>query len=184
MARIATALGGRLRTWMEPGAGPLIHDRYQAAMLGAMLGIRHPRWGAREEVLVREPVRGVIDAVIDDDEMFEVVAVESESTLRRIEQQVRWATAKADGLAADRHRLGLHAPVSRLLLLRTTVTNRRIAATYADVLQVAYPARSADAYAALTGVARWPGPAIIWCQTSGVSATLLAQPPRGIAVGR
>lgn len=76
MARLAAALGGRLRTWMEPGAGPLVHDRYQGAMLGALLAIRHRRWGADTEVLVREPIRGVIDAVLEDELQPPVVAVE------------------------------------------------------------------------------------------------------------
>lgn len=184
MARLAAALGGRLRTWMEPGAGPLVHDRYQGAMLGALLAIRHRRWGADTEVLVREPIRGVIDAVLEDELQPPVVAVESESGLRRIEQQVRWANAKADGLAADRIRLGLSGEVSRLLLLRVTSANRRVAATYADILGAAYPARSADAYGSLTGIAPWPGAAIVWCEASGETARLLSDPPRGIVVGR
>src|SRR5262249_10809598 len=129
-------------------------------------------------------VRGMIDTVLEDEWQPQVVAVEAESAIRRIEQQVRWAGAKAEGLAADRRRLGLMAPVSRLLLLRSTSTNRSIAATYPDVLETAYPARSSDALASLTGVSSWPGPAIIWCVTNGQTARLLPEPPRGIRVGR
>lgn len=184
MARLAAALGGRLRTWVEPGTGPLVQDRYQGLMLGELLASRHRRWAADTEVFVRDPIRGVIDAVFEDELRPPVVAIESESTLRRIEQQIRWANAKSEGLAADRRRLGLPGEVSRLLLLRVTSLNRRIAATYSDVLGAAYPARSADALASITGTAPWPGPAIIWCETSLDRARLLDGPPRGISIGR
>jgi hypothetical protein len=57
-------------------------------------------------------------------------------------------------------------------------------AQYGDLIAAAYPARTADVYAALTGEASWPGDAILWCRVDGREATVLRHPPRGIAVGR
>ena len=46
------------------------------------------------------------------------------------------------------------------------------------------PSWHRDAYAALTGTAAWPGPALLWMDVQGTSAVLRAFPPRGIRVGR
>ena len=184
VARVTAALGGRLRLWVEPGSGPAIHDRSQAAMLGALIRMANPAWTRTPEVSVVEPVRGVIDLVLDRSSPSDVIAVESESRLTRIEQQVRWASAKAEALAEARAAEGARGTVSRLLLLRSTTETRRIVATYPDVIGAAYPARIVDALEALTGSAPWPGPALVWCLTSGTTATLLDAPPRGIRLGR
>jgi transcriptional regulator with XRE-family HTH domain len=188
LARLAAALGMSLSVRLYPGTGPLIRDHLQASMLEALLAIAHPRWRRQPEVAVYRPVRGVIDLVLDA--LGEPrVATEAQSDLRRIEQQVRWSGAKADALresAADDQDAGeAHArPVSRLLLLRSTTRMRAVVAQHAELLRAAYPARADDAYAALTGEASWPGDAIPWCRVEGGQATVLANPPRGITVGR
>ena len=52
-------------------------------------------------------------------------------------------------------------------------------------LQAAFPARSADAIAALTTPeARWPGPAVVWIHLHGTRASLMHFPPRGVSFGR
>jgi hypothetical protein len=115
-----------------------------------------------------------------------LVACEAGSDLRRIEQQVRWSRAKADALAAARQDdEGASArPISRLLLLRSTQRTRAIAAQHGDFLAAAYPAGAADAFAALTGEAPWPGDAIVWCRVEVGRAIILDHPPRGVHVGR
>lgn len=153
-------------------------------MVGTLVRTLSASWTSALEVAVSQPVRGVIDLVLDRSAPPVVVAVESESGLRRIEQQVRWARAKAEALAAARTTDGDGRTVSQLLLLRSTVATRAVAVTFRDVLSVAYPARSADAIAALTGGAPWPGPAIVWCVTDRSGAQVLAEPPRGIVIGR
>lgn len=184
LARIAAALGGRLRLWIEPGTGVAIHDRHQAAMVGALTRALDRSWTSTLEVGVNQPVRGVIDLVLERPAPPVVVAVESESGLRRIEQQVRWARAKAEALAAARRVDGDERVVSQLLLLRSTAANRAVVATFRDVLSVAYPACMDTALAALTGRAPWPGPAIVWCVSDGSGARLLSEPPRGVDLGR
>jgi hypothetical protein len=160
-------------------------------MLQALLAIIHERWLPRPEVAVARPVRGVIDLVLDaSDEP--TIACESQSELRRLEQQLRWSRAKADALqpataglqAGSPGGLETSRPVSRLLLLRSTVRTRATVAEYADLVAAAYPARTADAYAALTRDAPWPGDALLWSRVEDGRATILDRPPRGIAVGR
>ena len=171
-------MGMDLSLRLYPNSGPLIRDHIQAAMVEELQSIIHGRWHPLPEVPVHRPVRGVIDLVLDD-EGEGLVACEAQSQLRRLEQQVRWSRAKADALAEAHGR-----PVSRLLLLRSTRITRAVAAEYAATMGSAFPARAADAYAALVGREPWPGDAIVWCRVERGLARVLPQPPRGIAIGR
>jgi transcriptional regulator with XRE-family HTH domain len=189
LARIAGALGGRPVVRIEPGTGPLIRDHLQAAMLQALMGELHPRWRRFLDVPVYRPARGSIDLVLDDPGEPITVATEAQSQLRRIEQQVRWATMKADALQAGGARelgpmLRSEMSVSRLLLLRVTKLTMEVARMYGDLLAAAYPARYADAVSALTGTASWPGPALVWMDVEQGVGRLRSMPPRGVALGR
>jgi len=130
----------------------------------------------------------VIDLTLTDRASPVVVAAEAQSELRRLEQQIRWAAEKSEGLArkvleADPVNAGI--TVSRLLILRSTVATRELARTYASTLNAAYPARTADVIRALTTPsASWPGPGIVWVRLEGGHGTLLGLPPRGVALGR
>jgi hypothetical protein len=74
--------------------------------------------------------------------------------------------------------------VSRLLVVRSTRSNRELARRFEQTLAAAHPARAADAYAALTGAAPWPGSALIWAVVDGAAARILEAPPRGVQLGR
>jgi transcriptional regulator with XRE-family HTH domain len=180
LARLCTALGRRPSLTLYPDSDPLIRDHLSAVMIAALLDIRHDRWRPRSEVPVHQPVRGGIDVALDA-AAEPLVACEAQSDLRRIEQQVRWFRAKADAL---RDSEGSARSVNRLLLLRSTRRTRAIAAQHGELLRVAYPARAAEAYAALIGESSWPGDAILWCEVADGQATILDRPPRGIRVGR
>lgn len=161
-----------------PGTGPIIRDHIQAAMIGALSDVLHERWQPTPEVRVHQPVRGVIDLVLEAPEP-PLVSCEGHSQLRRLEQQVRWASAKSEALAQARGR-----PVSRLLLLHSSRRMRAVVAEYVSFLRAAFPASTASAYAALAGDSAWPGDAILWCDIRGSRATVLQHPPRGVALGR
>jgi transcriptional regulator with XRE-family HTH domain len=180
LARLSAALGGRLNLYLQQGTGPAVRDHLQAAMLQATFARLHERWRRAIEVNVYRPVRGVIDAVLDDPFAALAVATEAHSDLRRIEQQVRWANAKADALALARGDERGPVTVSRLLLLRSTATTRQVAAMHADLLAAAYPARHEDALASLVGAAPWPGAAIVWCTVEKQGARFLDRAPYGI----
>jgi hypothetical protein len=156
-------------------------------MIDALLQIAHDRWRCSIEVPVHRPARGVIDMVLDDAIGPVIVATEAESDLRRIEAQTRWANLKAESLpSADLWAFAAAAGsrrISKLLLLRSTERTRAIARQHAELLSVAYPARAADAYRAVTTADPWPGPSILWVRLEG-SATVLATPPRGVPMGR
>ena len=180
LERIAVALGADLGIRLFAGTGPRVHDRFQAPMLEAFIKVLHPRW-ARELEVAAGRGRGFVDALLADRLTPAVVAVESQSEIRRFEQQVRWAADKAEALA-DRYE---GRPVSRLLLLRSTVATRELARTYAESFRAAYPARTADVLEALTsGERAWPGHGIVWVRLASGAATVLPGPPRGVAVGR
>jgi transcriptional regulator with XRE-family HTH domain len=184
LARVAAVLGCQLDIRLRPGAGPLVRDHLQLAMLQALLAVLHPRWKASIEVAVHRPVRGVIDLVLDDLDQGTVIAAEAQSDIRRAEQQVRWANLKADALSEARALGEAALPVSRLLLLRSTQHTRAVVALAPDVFAAAYPTRAADAFAALTGAGEWRGASVVWCNVVGGVARILSTPPRAIAVGR
>ncbi|MET0772143.1 MAG: helix-turn-helix domain-containing protein [Candidatus Limnocylindrales bacterium] len=177
LARIAAVLGGELSVRYYPGAGPRIRDHLQAAMLDALIDVRHGRWTASPEVWVTSPVKGVIDLLLSDGTTR--VVCEAHSQLRRIEQQVRWLGAKVTAVAFPGA-----PPPSSLLLVRDCAATRQVAIHYAALISSAFPARHADAIAALVDDAPWPGPALVWMQVRGGRATLRTTPPRGVGVGR
>lgn len=180
LARVGAALGMDLSVRLYPGTGPLLRDRHQAAMVEALLVILHERWRPSPEVWVTRPVKGVIDLVLEPAGSSEpLVALEAQSELRRLEQQIRWAHAKAEALAETRTR-----SVAPLLLLRNTRATRAVVAEHATTVRAAYPARAADAFAAITSTAPCPGPAILWADVATDRARIRANPPRGITVGR
>ena len=111
-----------------------------------------------------------------------VVASEAHSLIRRLEQQQRWANQKADALLGGSDLPLLMTgvpppPVSRLLILRSTVANRRLAADFRETFRTAYPADPRAAYDALAGRARWPGPAVLWVRVRGSAVEVLRGAP-------
>jgi transcriptional regulator with XRE-family HTH domain len=189
LVAVATVLGADVSVRLYPTTGPLIHDRIQAAMVEALLRELDPRWIAAPEVPVHRPARGVIDLVLSGRHEPLVVASEFNSELRRLEQQVRWHREKEVSLPSaglSRFARATDAPsTSRLLVLRSTRALRELAITFEQTLRAAYPARSHDAVAALTGpFGPWPGAAIIWMSVEGGRARLLYGAPRGVRLGR
>lgn len=155
LARVGAALGMDLSVRLYPGTGPLLRDHSQAAMIEALLRIRHVRWHPSLEVWVTRPLKGVIDLVLESaDPSDPLVTTEAQSELRRLEQQIRWTHAKSEALAEAHGRTA-----SPLLLVRNTRAMRTVVAENTATLRTAYPARAADAFAALTGAAPWPGAA-------------------------
>jgi transcriptional regulator with XRE-family HTH domain len=179
LARISAALGGELSVRFYPGTGPVIRDHLQGAIVECLVGVIAPAWKAGLEVWVATPLRGVIDVVLTRDDASLMVACEVHSELRRLEQQIRWAVAKAEALPMDGA-----SSVSRALLLRATKSNRAVAASYPGLLGTAYPARHIDAVESLRSGAPWPGAAILWFDVVAGVATMRNRPPPDVKVGR
>jgi transcriptional regulator with XRE-family HTH domain len=185
---LGVALGAdfNLVTFLGPARGSTTGSRRPWSRPCSAASV--PRWRPELEVPIYRPSRGVIDVVLHDTMSPDAIATEVHSELRRLEQQVRWGREKAEGLLA---RLGAEAGgsdvrrVSQLLVLRSTSRTRELARHYDATLRTAFPARAADAHAALVGTAgRWPGAAIIWAQVHGSKVWLMRHPPPGIEVGR
>lgn len=182
LARLAAALGGDLSVRIYPGTGPALRDHLQVAMAEALLVLADASWRPRLEVGIPPPTRGYADLVLHDPARRQAVVAELHSQLRRLEQQLRWGQAKAEAVASM---LPPETQMSRLLVLRSTETNRRLVARDPHVFAAAFPARAADAYAALLDArVRWPGDALLWATVDAGHATILPTPPRGIRVGR
>ena len=165
-AKLALALGSDLSGRLYPNTGPAIRDRHQARIAEALIGILHARWKPYLEVGVRRPSRGWIDAVLHEAVARTIVATEIQSDLRRLEQLLRWFPEKVSSLPSWEGwaRIGTVATTSQLLIVRSTRTTRQIGREFERQLAAAYPAHPADAIAALTGTAPWPGSALIWAE--------------------
>ena len=186
LAAVATALGGNVSVRLYPGTGPRLTDHIQARIVEGFVRILHPRWTRMLEVPVYRPVRGVIDLVVHDRVTNVAVAVEVQSQMRRLEQQLRWSNEKADALpSADFWRFVDPAPrVERLLVLRSTRANRELASRFHNSLTTAYPALTSAAYDSLTSdAAPWPGSAVMWAAVEGDAARILDRPPRSVSLG-
>lgn len=174
--RLASALGADLSTRIYPNTGPRLRDRHQARILEIGLVAAHPRYDRFTEVDVHRPVRGWIDLVLHDPIEHVAIASEIEAELRRLEQQIRWAAAKASALPSWEgwSQLRDEPRVSQLLIVRRTRATRAVAAEFTRQLRVAYPAHPDDALASLTGTAPWPGPAMVWVTLDGTRSRLVS----------
>ena len=185
LVALSIVLGADPSIRLYPNTGPRIHDRWQAPMEQGFLRALSRRWSGVPEVSVLRPARGIIDLALLTDGTC--VATEFQSQVRRLEQLIAWHRLKAESLPSSH---GWSRPgsadreISRLLVLRSTRATRELASTYASVLAAAYPARTADAVAALTGDAPWPGAAIVWMRVDAGRAWLLPGPPPRVTLGR
>jgi transcriptional regulator with XRE-family HTH domain len=190
LAAIGLVLGADVSVRLFPTTGPVIHDRTQAPMEGALLRVLHRRWLPSPEVVVSRPARGVIDLALDDPRDGVLVATELQSRIERLEQQIRWHREKEESLPSSQLWRFATAggatsrTTSRLLVLRSTQDLRSLARTCERTLAAVYPARTADALASLRGEAAWPGPAIVWMRVEAGVALLMDGPPRGLRLGR
>lgn len=182
---VATAMGADVSVRLYAGRGPRLTDRHAARMIEATLRGLAPVWRPHLEVSVLRPVRGFIDAVFERRDHPLLVVTEFESSLPRLEQQIRWAAEKAGAIASsDLVSPGPVPPVSRLLVLRSTETTRSHARAFETTLRTAYPAVTRDAIDSLRSGSGWPGAAIIWIRIDGDRVDILDGPPRGVRVGR
>jgi len=185
LTAIGVALGADVSVRFYTGSGPRLHDRFQALMVEHFLKCLDSRWVPELEVPVASPSRGVIDLVLRDRATPTVVAAEVQSELRRLEQQIRWSSEKAEGLRARLVRDRPGVTVSQLLILRSTSATRELARRYETTLTTAFPARTETVIQALTQPSMpWPGAGIAWIRSDGEVVSLLNHPPRGVNLGR
>ncbi len=182
---VATALGADVSVRLYPGRGPRLTDRHQARMIETLLRQLASVWRPHLEVPVFRPARGFVDAVFERLDRPLLVVSEAQSTLRRLEQQIRWAEEKSSSIgSSDLVGPGPLPAVSKLLILRSTATTRDLARAFEATLRTAYPAPSRAAVASLLDGAAWPGASIVWIRIDGDRVDVLDGPPRGVVLGR
>jgi transcriptional regulator with XRE-family HTH domain len=185
LTAIAAAMGADLRVRFYPGSGPRLTDRHQARMIEVLLRRLSAAWRPHLEVPVFRPARGFVDAVFERLDRPLLVVSEAQSTLPRLEQQIRWAEEKASSIgSSDLVGPGPLPVISRLLILRSTASTRELARSFEATLRTAYPAPSRDAVASLLDGAAWPGSSIVWIRIEGDRVDVLDGPPRGVVLGR
>ncbi len=181
LASICGVLGLDIGLRLYATTGPTIRDRHQAAIVEMLIRSLGPGWHRLVEVPVRQPARGVIDLVLAREV---VVATEVHSELRTVEQLIRWAGDKADSLpSAEAWPMlsgGRTPPVHRLLVIRSTRTNREIVRAHAATFATAYPGDPTAVRAALMGTGPWPGSSMLWAKVEGGRAELLQRRPPGV----
>ena len=173
--RLAAVLGADLALRLYPNTGPAIHDRVSAPILEHVVAVRHPRWDPYLEAAVRNPSRGWIDLLLHEPRERVLVATEVQAGLRRLEQLIRWSTAKADSIPSWEAwpHLAETPAISRMLVVRRTRANRQVVRDFDRQLRVSYPAHPDDAIAALTGTSTWPGAALVWAEVAAGRARLV-----------
>ena len=183
LVALTRALGADLSIRAFPTTGPNIHDKAQAPIVEGLLQVAHPSWRRSVEVAVTRPARGFIDVVLQN--AVDVVAGEVQTRLDRLEQSIRWSDDKARSLpSSDVWPRDGEPVVHRMLVLRNTRTTRDLARRFEAMLRSAYPAKSADVYAALATGAPWPGDGILWADVHGDEVRILSRPPRSVNLGR
>lgn len=172
----ADALGADVSLRLFESRPAKVQDRFQAAIVEALVRLLDRRWSAELEVVVAQPSRGVVDLVIVARDGTLAIVVEVHSELRSLERTLRKLAEKVEGIIS----LGrFGANVSRLLVVRSTTDTRAVARAYVASLGAALPGVPRDAFAALSSRAgEWPGPSLLWADVSGSRARILDRPPR------
>jgi transcriptional regulator with XRE-family HTH domain len=181
----AAALGAEVSIRIYTGRGPRLTDRHQARMVEEVLRQLAPIWRPHLEVPVSRPSRGVIDAVFERSDQPLLVISEFQSTLPRLEQQLRWIAEKAHAIGSS-DLIGPRPipPTSNLLVLRSSASTRALAREFESTLRAAYPANMRSAVGSLRHGTAWSGSAIVWVRIDGDGVDLLDGPPRGVSLGR
>jgi len=157
-------------------------------MVEAFIRILDPRWQRFPETAVYRPAAGVIDLALADPAASLLVAAEFHSQLRRLEQQLRWARVKSDGLVETPLATLIQAErrpprIDRLLVLQSTAATRELARSFESTFAAAYPARTPDILASLSGTAEWPGSGIVWMTIEDGRAHVMTRQPTGVRLG-
>jgi transcriptional regulator with XRE-family HTH domain len=180
LVALSACLGADVGVRLFRVIGPRLRDRFQAPMVEALIACVGAPWRARVEVPV-PAARGVVDVVLERDLDRLAVVCECHSELRRLELVLRRLHDKTEAVR------GLRQPAdaaSSVLLVRSTVATRSIARAYEATFRAAFPARPADALAALRGDSAWPGSVLLWARVERGKAVILDGPPRGVRLGR
>ncbi len=179
-ARAGAVLGGTFKFAIYDDGEPLIRDAAHARIVERLLAIRHRRWRATVEAPIPGPGPGRRSSDLRLDDGPDIVLVEVETRIGRLEEIVREQQSKrvavqeaidrATGTASD----GAADPrVHILLVLPPSRHHTALVRAHPETIRAAYPVSSAQLRAALEAPrGKWPGDGLLWLaatRTSGGS---------------
>jgi hypothetical protein len=120
-----------------------------------LLRMTHRSWRPVVEASVPGPGRRSVDVRLE--RSGEVVLVEVETRLRRLEEIVRELHSKREAFGGEGQ------SVHVVLVLPPTRNHRAVARAHPALVKAAFPTPSGDLLSALgSGTGRWPGDGILW----------------------
>lgn len=155
-ARAAAALGADFRLQIYAERGPLIFDAAQAPVVERLLALRHSSWRPTVEAVIPGPGRRSVDVQLEGSD--EIVLLEVESRVGRLEEIARELHAKRDDVAAARPGWRVHVA----LVLPPTRHHTTLVRDHPETIRAAFPIPSANLRAALEQGGDWPGDGILW----------------------
>ncbi|HXG39608.1 MAG TPA: helix-turn-helix transcriptional regulator [Candidatus Limnocylindrales bacterium] len=157
-ARAAALLGAAYRQQLFPVGEPYLVDGAQARIVERLLELRHRRWRAIPEAPVPGDGRRSTDVRLEC--WPDIVLVEVETHVRRLEEVVRECHTKRAAVAAD---VPPGWRVHAALVLPPTRHHRALVRTHRETLASAFPVPDRTLRAALVAPAGpWPGDGILW----------------------
>lgn len=163
-SRACACLGADFRIQLYRERTPLIFDAAHARIVERVLAARHRTWRATTEAVVPGPGRRSVDIRLERG--HDVVLVEVETRLRRLEEIIRELHAKRDAAIAG-------GPAQRrvhvVLVLPPTRHHRAIARSHPASMKAAFPIASPALLESLRSPSEtWPGDGILWVAGSQV----------------
>lgn len=156
-ARASACLGADFRIQLYPERAPLLFDAAHARMVERLLARRHRSWRATVEAPVPGPGRRSVDVQLE--RSGQVVLVEVETRVRRLEEVIRALHAKRAAVASSAG----GRPVHVVLAVPPTRHHQTLMRTNVETLRVAFPVPSTALSASLSSSAgAWPGDGLLW----------------------
>lgn len=157
-ARACACLGADFRVQLYRERSPLLFDGAHARIVDRILSGRNPLWRAQVEAPVPGSGRRSVDIRLDAGE--DVILVEVETRLRRLEEIVRELHAKRDAVLTA---VPLGSRVHCVLAIPPTRHHRAVVREHATSMAIAFPVPPEVIRHSLTAAdGSWPGDGILF----------------------
>jgi transcriptional regulator with XRE-family HTH domain len=156
-ARACACLGADFRVQLYHERSPLLFDAAHARVIERFLAPCHRTWHPLVEARVPGPGRRSVDIRLQRG--GDVVLVEVETRVRRLEEVIRELHSKRQAFELEEPRHRVHV----VLALPPTTNHFALARTFESLIRTVFPAKRRDLEAALASATLpWPGDGLIW----------------------
>ena len=185
-ARAGAVLGATFKFALYDDGEPMIRDAAHARIVERLLAIRHRRWRVTVEAPIPGPGPGRRSSDLRLDHGPDIVLVEVETRIGRLEEIIREQQSKraavqeaidraTDGAAdrmTERATDGAADPrVHVLLVLPPSRHHTTLVRTHPETIRAAYPVPSAQLRGALAASSgNWPGDGLLWLAATRTSS--------------